>query len=256
MAGALNITLFLAVASAAMPVTVRMAAQDSLRCSGTVRAESLAEPGRVQTALLDEHGSAVIQLPGGGSWQFSLSSDECWVAPRRVDLDSDPARDVELQPWPKAEVSGALRVPSHEEQPALVELELRPVPARGGLRAVDPLGRVSCAVVEGRFRCDVPRTDLDVRVAADGFAPVYVWNLKFASARAMIPAVALERGASISGWVEDAGGRPVSGAKVHVAPQHVSEQTARVSGIAAQTVTVLSNERGFFSFARFRAASM
>ncbi len=151
-----------------------------------------------------------------------------------------------MQPWPKAEVSGVLRFPAHEEPPATVELELRPVSSRGSFRPVEPLGRVSCAVIDGRFRCDVPRIDLDIRIAADGFAPAYVWNLKFASARAKIPAVSLERGASISGWVEDAGGRPVSGAKVRVGPQHVSEQAARLSGIAAQTVTVLSNERGFF----------
>lgn len=230
-----------------MPVTVRTVVhEDSLRCTGAVRAEPLTEPGSVQTTLLGEDGTAAIQLPVGGSWQFSLSSAECWAAPRRVDFDADPAREVAVQAWPKAEVSGVLRAPSHEELPSAVELELRRAPARGGRRALDPLGRVACAVLEERFRCDVPQTDLDLRIAAEGFAPVYIWNLKVASARATLPAVSLERGASISGWVEDAGGDPVSGAKVQVVPQHVSEEAGRVSGIAAQTVTVSSNERGFF----------
>jgi hypothetical protein len=233
-------TIFLPVHFAPAPV-------ESPHCTGTIRAESQDESAAVVTSTLDARESAIIEIPYTGRWLVSLRSETCWAAPVLVDAES-AGRGVELRRWPRAVITGSLLMPPRQQAPGTIQLELRPAAPRERAGPGDPLATVSCPVIDGQWKCDVPSTPLDIRIRADGFAPAYFWNVQFDKDRADMHRVSLRPGASLIGWVEDAHGDPVAGAEVQMAPQQVNRQTARVSGQAVQTRKAVSNERGFFQF--------
>lgn len=244
-------SLFLVLLSAAIHVPVHLAWQATgpPACTGVIRAEAQPGPAASSTASIDNAGTAALVVPRPGAWQVSLASENCWAASTLIDVH--PAgRDVELRTWPKGVMSGSLRTTSRVDSrlPETVEVQVRPSPERGRPADNAALAAMRCPVVDGTWRCDGPVTALDLRVAADGFAPLYFWNVESANGHAQVPATVLQPGASLSGWVENAKGHPAAGATVELAPVRVSPEAARVSGLSTQTATVLSTERGFFQF--------
>lgn len=69
--------------------------------------------------------------------------------------------------------------------------------------AEDPRGEVDCPLMpSGSFLCQVPKAELDLRFAVDGFAPHYAWSIDLtAEDPVVLAAMTLRRGASLSGWL-------------------------------------------------------
>ena len=220
-----------------VPVRLVHPSADPAACAATVRATSTEE--LAATAVVDAAGVAALQLPESGRWRISIESESCWAAPVFIEAAGGEAQTVALRTWPKGSIAASLSVPQQQSLPESVQMELRP--ARG-----DVLTTVTCPVSGGRFQCDGPATSLDLRVEAEGFAPAYFWDVQFAGGRAELSRITLQRGASLSGWLEDERGQAVAGAEVRLAPQQITPAAGRASGLAAQTMTASSNARGFF----------
>lgn len=125
-------------------------------------------------------------------------------------------------------------------------LELPPgTPApelRAELTAARARESFPCIVEGSRWRCDVPDGAVDVRVVADGFAPVYLWSVTPPDAGV----IRLEPGPSIAGRVVDVDGKPVEGAAVELlVEQYGTPLHTRVPQRGRRTTT---NGRGFFQF--------
>lgn len=242
-------SLFLALLGAAIPVPVHLTwqAPEPRTCTGVIRAEVQSEPAVSLSLPITDAGT--LEVPRPGSWQIALASENCWAAATLIDVH-DARRSVELRTWPAGAIAGSLRTAPRAAArlPETVEVQLRASSDRGRPTDNAPLAAMRCPVVDGAWRCEAPVTELDVRVAAEGFAPLYFWNLAFSDGRAQAPAAVLQPGASLSGWVENAKGHPVAGATVQLAPAQATLEAARVSELSAQTATAVSTDRGFFQF--------
>ncbi|HEX7153572.1 MAG TPA: carboxypeptidase-like regulatory domain-containing protein [Thermoanaerobaculia bacterium] len=97
---------------------------------------------------------------------------------------------------PTEPIRGELQLPAGATAPAALELQYQS-PAGTPSGAAIPKASVACPVVERRWQCEVPAARLDVRLSADGFAPLYYWDVQPGD----LGAAKLERGASVSGWI-------------------------------------------------------
>lgn len=158
----------------------------------------------------------------------TLESDTCWAAPIAATA-TDAA--VVMRTWPRSEVHGRLRVPRNES----------PAGFTGEIQSSDiAKTRVECTAQKEMWRCIVPRTKFDLRLSADGYAPVYLWNVEQNDAGE----IALTRGASITGWAL-ADGNAAEGAMVSLSPESYAHTDARES---LREQKIATNARGFFQF--------
>jgi hypothetical protein len=105
-------------------------------------------------------------------------------------------------------------------------------------------------VVDGKLDCAVPSGLLDLRVRREPLAPAYAWGVQVPAGRAVdLGTIQLRQGASVSGWLETADGKPVPPeCRVELTPDS-SEATGErgddptLRGLALETPV---NDRGFF----------
>ncbi len=115
---------------------------------------------------------------------------------------------------------------------------------------------LDCPVAPGgRYVCEGPAGHFDLQVRSHGFAPRFLWDVDLVPRRDnALPQVALQPGASISGFVERADGSPLGkGVIVHLAPQVLKESGSR-DGPKGKPLSVLERAtkpeaRGVFVFA-------
>jgi hypothetical protein len=114
----------------------------------------------------------------------------------------------------------------------------------------DPVAQPSSCTIDGkRFRCTVPaRRPLHLKVVAEGFVPLYLWDIDPAEgAEVHVGVHDLVRGGSLVGRVVTASGRPAAKAEVRIAPVGAVEQAP--SERAASTVRTRTNAAGMFQIA-------
>ncbi|HKR64579.1 MAG TPA: carboxypeptidase-like regulatory domain-containing protein, partial [Thermoanaerobaculia bacterium] len=181
------------------------------------------------------------------------AADREWraVAPS-VDVDATPPFRVELiapshcfaAPFlVNAESPQTMRVRAAAELTG--SITSRPLPTKLAIRFEDVA--LDCPVAaSGAWSCRVPRAKLDLRVAAEGRAPLYLWDADLTSGRLDVGAIALRDGASVAGWLSaQRRGFDPRHATVRLVPDQygVDDTSASLRSYSAQ-----ANARGFFQF--------
>ena len=174
-----------------------------------------------------------------------IVSDGCWVAPVTV-TNAAAATQVEVPVWPGAHLRGSLTNPSHADLPKRLTARLQGAPRF--TPEISPAD-VTCAVDGRRFDCLVPSAALDVRVSADGYAPIYLWDMHLDPGEQRdIGSVELRRGASIVGWVAPAPGLALRKVAVELIPRGFGSPEESKMREAARGTKTTPNNRGFFEF--------
>lgn len=202
----------------AAELTVKSGREGAPACAGTAVLEPLCDgaacPGAIELGLTA--GKRPVDLAGAPRWRARIDSPDCWSAPVTIESTAVAA---ELVTWPLRHLTIAPTPPPGATLPA--KIEGRVTAAAQGIDAP-----VSCIADGRKWTCPIPAIAVDLRLAADGFAPVYLWDIDDTETRR----VTLARGASISGWVESANGP-------------VAEAGVAIGKSAPQAAT---NSRGFF----------
>jgi hypothetical protein len=226
------------IVASTISVPVRLEpAQPEVACTGVVYAASEAWPSA--STPIDRRGdlSGVLDLEAG-QWNLSLESKDCWAAVAPLDVkETGSPTPVRLEVWQRTEITGNVRVRSGDTLPSVVRVEVRP--------AGKTLSRTeSCPVKNGSFSCSGPKASVDIKIHAEGFAPIYFWSVGGERGSIRLPPSVFERGGSISGWVLKPDRTPAADAEVQVtADTFALRREAQFGTPAAAT---RSNSRGFF----------
>jgi hypothetical protein len=214
-------------------ISVRLFARNGAACTtGTLRAEcdGCGEPRIARWSARNGVADATLDLSSAPRWRVHAIADGCWSAPAEVNGNAEA---MTLALWPAAKIVATLAPPRGEKAPEAVQLRVR------GKDIPDAV--VDCTRAKERWNCEVPATELDVRIAASGFVPHYLWGVRPAHDAGTL---ALQRGASISGLAA----LPSRGAEgpitITLAPDAFTD--APRAGLG--TFTTTANERGFFQF--------
>lgn len=203
-----------------------------------------------ETSSVVTSGQGTIDL-APGLWDISISSPGHWAPVQRVEVGPGE-RELRLRLWFGATLSGALSLPQGDKSVAEVTLVFSSAPGVDESLAVEKVSTV-CAVNNGIWRCDVPAIPLDVQVRTKDYIPYYAWDLKLGPGREVsLGRLALERGASLVGWVKRSDGGPVEGVQVQVAPMGGIDK----GQMAPQFVPippVRTTHRGFFQLKKLSA---
>ena len=194
-------------------------------------------------------GAIEVLLPEGSSWILSLEAPGLWTRRRLVKLGPRGAT-IEIVAYPAVVVSGRLLVPPGETLPGEVELRFRP--AAGSAADSDlPPGLQPCPVgQDGTLVCALPRGTMDLRVAAEGYVPLYRWRVDLAEKESgNLGGLGLRRGASLSGWIQAPGRRvDLAATRAQLVPEVAGYSDPRV-GIDRDVLRRHEqqiDERGFF----------
>ncbi len=186
----------------------------------------------------------VVTLPSqGGPWRLRLDSPHCW-APEVV---VEPGTDARLPAWPLGFVTGQLSS-QHEGKPvrqlgatvSLVADQATRVPAEGEA--------TQCSVTDDeRFSCRIPAAEVDVKLHAAGFAPLYLWGITVRPGEGVgLGEVIFTPGASISGAVVTDEGS-AEGVEVLLEPVTLTPEGSAIDRRLQRTAqTALVRRGGFF----------
>lgn len=165
-----------------------------------------------------------VDLPGrttvemaAGPWEMTARANGYWSKGTKLLVEEKAAAEIVF--FPSAQVRGTLAVPAGEAMPQ--EITLRFASAIGTSPRPFSESEMRCPVSEAGFTCEVPAGRLDLRMRARGFVSHYRWNAAVAPGTTFsFGALALQRGASVSGWVMTADGSPISPAsRAHLVPR-------------------------------------
>jgi hypothetical protein len=166
-----------------------------------------ASEAQSETRTIEVPGRVELDLPAEVLARIDVAAEGWWAGPQVVQIDGPTAVRVALRPtgW----IAGRLRVPSEEEMPEEILVEVRPTPATEsgeGAREAgskSPSGRWDCPVAEGAFRCEVPYGRFDLKLRAKGFISHRRWSTEVPAHDVIsVGTLELRPGASIIGWVE------------------------------------------------------
>ncbi len=146
---------------------------------------------------------------------------------------------------PVALIQGRLTLPEGQALPGSLQAALKAVPAGRVAEALT----VGCSVREGRFACPAPAGRFDIRLRAEGCVSHFRWDVDLPAWKPLDwGTVELAPGASIAGWVEAEGGRPLGPDCRVTAVPFGAEITAPSAGRAGAVASLSApvNERGFF----------
>ncbi|HVE71097.1 MAG TPA: hypothetical protein VNI54_06990 [Thermoanaerobaculia bacterium] len=238
--------LLLASPDAIGATAIRVFTRDPGRCSaGTIHAEpqcdGCAETRVARWNARDGVADFQLDLVDVPQWRVHSTADGCWSA--RVLVDG-AAEAVTLTVWPAARFVAALSTPRGDNAPEALQLRVRSV-REGEI----PDAEIDCRRADDRWRCDVPATSIDVRVAPRGFVPHYLWGIRPKAGMTLDAGkLELRRGASISGRAAVPARDAAAPITVTLAPDAFTDTPGRTG---LQTFTVTTNERGFFQLAGF-----
>jgi hypothetical protein len=206
-------------AVAAEEVTVSFTPADQ-SCRGTMQAGERELPFST---------SAPVTIDVAPPARILFRAEGCWIAP--VDVRAGTTR-VEARVWPAATLRGTISVPPGEVLPESLSIRV----SVAGTHATS-----DCTVDKAAWRCPVPSTSIDVRIAADGtaYAPHYFRALH-AAGEVDLGVLPLRAGASLVGAVE-----AVDGASVELRPERIETVDATRDDDATR---VRPSRDGFFQF--------
>lgn len=205
-----------------------------------------------------------LELEPGTTWRIRATAEGNW-SPEVVVVPAAGGDPVTLELHPVGLVTGELRLADQGEvQPNELQLRarFRTAAARDRGRA-DLEGTVDCTIETReqaagsepaaglRLRCPVPAGELDLRLRATGHVSHYYWGATVEVGKELdLGVLALERGASVVGWVETADEEPLAPCHVEMVPQLAEAPTAaELARASLLTVRQDVDERGFFHLA-------
>lgn len=138
-------------------------------------------------------------------WSFELIAEGCWSQPLRTAAAGGehavPGHELVL--WPTGRLVGRIELPNGEPREPL---GARFAPPAQGSPDAGPAGEVICSSDSSSFECELPATELDVRLGLPGFAPHYLWEVPVEAAkRRDVGILRMVPGASVAGRVEWSG---------------------------------------------------
>lgn len=182
--------------------------------------------------LSDADGRVVLRTPRAPG-RVGCEGDRVWCRAEGVRLDQV---EIPVSIWAQTHITGSLNFPQGS----------RPAP-RVAIQALNP-GAAGREVLErmvevqdGGLQFDLPPGVTDLRLAAEGFGPAYLWQVDIEGRMQSIGAIRLVRGASVSGTVVDPqSGEPARDIEVRLQPVEGLERGDRSSRSTRATT------RGFF----------
>lgn len=194
------------------------------------------------------------ELDPDHAWTISAGCPGTWAQAAHVDAHPENA-EVRLRLVPAGRLVGRLEVA--EGQSVGERIEIRLQPARPGAEVGWQSATVDCSLDADRFDCTVPAGEVDLRVAAEDFAPHYAWNTSIAAGESLdLGLVVLVEGASITGSVVIPRGETTSAAEVAVSPLvegTVDDEDQRRLGLRRHAVA--TDETGRFQAKGLSAGS-
>ncbi len=193
-----------------------------------------------------------LELPVGTAWSVTCSGEGVWCPTLQIALQDPPSR-VDLPCFPAARLTGRPLVPRGAKGPEtiLVQGWFYPQAAEKPITLL-----LSAAVVGSSFEIEVPQGRLDLRLAAEGWAPVYRWGVEIGQGGLDLGALDLIPGGSISGFVVGGDGvSPVPGAELSLVPAGSRSPPggAPTEHLALLATTTRSSHLGFFQVAGLQA---
>ena len=208
-----------------------------------VRAGDVPDAER-RTALEPGRHVYLLTLDSSRSWDVRVRADGCWS--ETVSWSAGSGSAIALRLHRAVSFGGTF------EQSRGVRLSRLDAavffPADSGSRFNDGQP-VSCSVDFPTWECAVPAdVRFDLRLQPAGFATIHLWDLDVRRDSRHTSPLALRAGASLSGWVEDPGGRALANASVSLYPQEAETPGANRSRTQARRMSVRTSRRGFFQF--------
>jgi hypothetical protein len=195
---------------------------------------------REVTASLTAPGAVELELLPGRAWRIRAEATGFWS--RDELLVPQPGSHVALRLQPAGQVQGQIAVDRNEKPPPTLAIRFQTPSGGSALQ-----GSVQCPIQEGRFHCTLPAGRLDLRLRAKGFLSHYRWDAEVKTRGSLqLGTLALQRGASVVGWVESTGKSPLTReCQVQLVPRGAPANGARGDAL---TLGTRVNERGFFHF--------
>ncbi len=181
------------------------------------------------------------------AWEVSIEGKGCW-APPLIIAGGNNGETRTAFVWPAATIAGVFTMQKGETPPKELQATIEADDAVT-LGAAIPQTSLDCYIEDTKWRCSVPATKVDVRLAADGFVPRYFWGLEVPAGKKKTLGVALARGASVSGRValSDRHALPEEVA-VELRPVGFARMPADERRFSARSRTTAASKRGFFQF--------
>jgi hypothetical protein len=247
---ALGILLLAAQAVSAVPVRISVelsgAPAAGSQLSGVLRLIPKA-PGKEQPLEIpvQASGEQSVDLRPDVTWEVRFEGKGLWG--ETLKISPQQTGSVKLRVFPSGRIRGNLILPAGEKPLSSLALRVQPsFEAKG-----EPLDvTVACPVERGRLTCEIPAGKLDLRLRAEGgLAPIYLWGTRVSPGKDTdLGDLRLRRGASVSGWVQTAEGRPPSGeCRLKLAPASAATEELKAGDqIAKASLEATPNEKGFF----------
>jgi hypothetical protein len=181
------------------------------------------------------------------SWDIRVEGSGCWAPPLIVAAGSQGETKTAFV-WPSATIQGDFVPPKGVAAPEQLQVTVQTDDPQNGVSSIveTPL---ACSLETLHWRCSIPATAVDVRFAAEGFTPQYLWGLRVPAGEKKTLAVPLTRGASVSGRAALLDRKtPLGDMAIELYPAGFIATPADERRIAVRTRTVKINGRGFFQF--------
>lgn len=180
-------------------------------------------------------------------WEVSIEGKGCWAAPLIIAGGSNGETRTAFV-WRAATIAGLFTMQKGEKPPK----ELRATVEEGDaatLGASIPQTSLDCSVEDTKWRCALPATKVDLRVAVSDFVPRYFWGLEVSAGEKKTLDIALTRGASVSGRVVLSDRRAqLDGVVVELRPAGFAGTPADERRIDSRSLKSTTTGRGFFQF--------
>jgi hypothetical protein len=198
-------------------------------------------------AFRDGSAETEIPLSSDRSWEITIGGEGCWAPPIIVAAGNNGETRTAFV-WPTATIAGNFVMQKGERSPR----ELRATVQTDDAASID--GAISetpldCVIHSVHWRCILPSAKVDLRIAAEGFVPHYLWGLHASVGEEKAVEVALIRGGSVSGRVAVASRQAeLDGTDILLRPASVVNTLSEERHIASRSQRAKPNARGFFQF--------
>jgi hypothetical protein len=205
------------------------------------------EPGRAQALEIpiQSPGEQSVDLRPDVTWEARFEGKGLWG--ETLTISPPQTGPVRLRVFPSGRIRGNLILPAGEKPLSSLALRLQ---ASFEAKAETLDATVACPIEKGRITCEIPAGKLDLRLRAEGgFAPIYLWGAQILPGKETnLGDLKLRRGASVSGWVQTAEGRPPSSeCRLKLTPAGAAPEEPKVGDqIEKVALEATPNKKGFF----------
>lgn len=140
-----------------------------------------------------------VLLLGSLGWQAMAQPESLGAVAQEQPLPA--ATSGKVSPPLACRILGTLRWPQGQEPPQTIRLRLQPA-ASESTHAEAKVQDLACVLEDTSFSCNAPEGQVDAKLVAEGFVPLYLWGLALSpeSVHRLDPWI-LQAGASVAGWV-------------------------------------------------------